>query len=275
MSTWVQTFTAYPGVWPEKAYARLHPEKRQKAEPEEYAAWIQRQPKNVKRIFKPCPGNPRYARIERIVKLNLSPEQPPVTYKHRCIVCIDPKSEHAGNIYNSDSKLLLYWKFFLSTLARPVHLVVKTLYHLSLIGVAKIIFEGIKKGENPKDLGQKIVRSLADIVRTPLYELVMTIVSAVALLVAPFQPTLLYDFRSFTGKLSNELFWGRAKKADMPVNLTPCMSRVVNIMDFEKNPDRQRILIDENGNDRIQYRDKTNLTLVALDNMALTNYGRD
>jgi hypothetical protein len=288
MSTWVQTFTAFPGAWSEEKYARFNPpSKLKKSLLKEYGDWAARQPKSVMCCLKPSKGNPRFAVMDRPVKMRFgfaadgskAPLDKPKVYRQRNVVSIDPKCDYAGNIYNTDKKIILYFKFFLSFLARPVHLIIKTAYHLFLIGVFVAIAKelkskkgekaALKKGElasavpKPIDkaagtLGQKVVRSLVDIFRTPLYELVMTIVSLTAILTAPFSPGLLYDFRCFTGQLTRELFWGA--KYDMPVNLTPCMYRVGNIMDFEKNPQSA------SQAELVVYKDPSNRTLTALDN---------
>lgn len=285
-STWVQTFTALPGAWSEKEYARFNPpDPLIKAEPKEFTDWKKHQPQSVTRYLKPMKGNPRFCEMKRPVQIRFGydkeghkvPLDKPKIYHQRYVVSIDPKSDYAGNIYNTDKKAILYFKFFLSFLARPVHLVVKTAYHLLLIGVIVNIAEEIKrkkaekkaleKGEalpaRPVDkaagtLGQRIVRSLVDIFRTPLYETVMTIVALVALLTAPFCPGLLYDFRAYTGKLTRELFWGA--KYEMPVNLTPCMYREANLMEFEKNPQKAKWA------EYVVYKDPSSRTLTALDN---------
>lgn len=262
MSTWVQTFTAFPCAWSESKYARFNPKPKYiKSKPSEYGSWAAKQPNNVMCHLKPSKTNPRFAVLKRPVKIffeenekgAMVPLAEPKVYRARFVVAIDPKSCYAGNIYNTDSKIVLYIKFFLSTIARPIHMVAKTCYHLFLIGVIKEIGKEIKQQiaekkaleegkvlekEKPVDkaagtLGQRIVRQLVDIFRTPLYETIMTIVSLTALITAPFSPGLLYDFRAFTGKLTKELFWGA--KHDMPVNLTPCMYRVGSVVDLDRN----------------------------------------
>lgn len=285
-STWAQTFTAFPGAWSEAKYARFNPPSSlKKSKPQEYAEWVARQPASVTRYLKPLKGNPRFAVLNRPVKILYGfdkegkkiPLKKPKKYLQKYVVSIDPKSDYAGNIYNTDKKIVLYFKFFLSFIARPVHLIVKTCYHLLLIGVIVEIAEEIKRkiaekkaleeGKTPPPrpidkaagtLGQRVVRSLVDIFRTPLYDTVMIIVALTALLVAPFSPGLLYDFRAYTGKLTKELFWGA--KHDLPISLTPCMYREANIMDFEKN------LQKTNKGKYVEYQDVNNRTLTVLDN---------
>lgn len=271
MSTWLQTFTALPGLWSTDAYARFNPASSvKKAKPSEYAKWVARQPKSVKHLLTPSKCNQRFACMDRRVPILLNGRK---IYHQRHVIAIDPKSEYAGNIYNTDKKIVLYIKFFMSFLARPIHLVVKTCYHLFFIGVFATIAKEVKNRKidekalkNPKrldavpkpidkaagTLGQRVVRSLVDSFRTPLYETIMTIVALVALFTAPFSPGLLYDYRCFTEKLTKELFWGA--KYDMPKNLTPCMYRVGNIMDFEKKvqpADLSHLVVYKNPNNRV------------------------
>jgi hypothetical protein len=256
---WLQVLTAFPGIWSERDYDQFQPQAYAKSKPSEFAGWYGRQPQVLKRLITPLKADARWAVIEYITQVweeneirNLNPK--------RYILCIDPKSSFAGNLYRisgGNKKLGLYRKFALSAVWRPFHTMAKTLYHAAMIGVAIAIFDSLRKKSSPKILCQRVVRTLVDIVRTPLYETILTIVALTAVISAPFQPTLLYDFRALTAQLTHELHWG--KRYSPPMNLTPCMARVANIMDCEKWERRQY--------KNICYMDPNNPTLVALENL--------
>jgi hypothetical protein len=258
-ATWTQTLTAFPGLLPLHSYDHFRPQKYQKAESKEFAGWYGSQSKAVKEIIRPLKANRRWAKVKYTTEIEAKKRE---LCTHRYILCIDPQSSYAGNLYNEDVKAILYAKFAVSIPWRFVHMGVKTLYHFTLIGVARAIFDGVRKKNPPKAFAQRIVRTVMDIVRTPLYESIMLIVAVTALLTAPFKPTLLYDYRAFTGDLARALFWGR--RPAIPENLTPCMFRLRNMMDFEKNRASQKI------HKEICYRDLSNATLVGLDNLAYT-----
>lgn len=252
--SYAQIFTACPGVWSDTDYRRFHKQHYKKAD-KDFGAWWAGQDDSITSLITPC-KDPRWGIIRANVTLTDAKTDTSYQIKRKFVICLDSKSDYAGNIYNPDSKLGIYCKIFQSVLARPVHMVIKTLYHATLIGVARAIFNGIKKDKPIKEISKSVVRNLCDIVRTPIYETALLVLSVAGLLAAPFNPVLVYDFRATIGQLSNELNWG--KRYDLFINLTPCMLRLANIMDFELN--KQNLYVN------YVYSDESNPTLVALEN---------
>lgn len=216
--------TACPGLWELGKYRELHTQIYKKANPSDFFEWRKTHPDL------PISQEGRWATIQY--------------GKEKKIICLDPSSPYAGNIYWNDSKEVIYHKLLVSALFRPVHLVIKTLWHAILLDSLMIVIHGIyqncinsKQAPSAEEIGKRIVRSLVDIVRTPIYDVALLMVTVAGLLAAPLQPELVYDIRALIGRLSRELNWG----VRMPMgigflhDLTPCMQPDVNIMEFTLN----------------------------------------
>lgn len=259
--SWIQTFTAFPGIW--SSYDAFHRQKYAKASPSHFAKWYSKQDQCVIKRIRPLKQDPRWAILKCTADIWADKAASTLYAKphvRKYVICIDPKSCYAGNIYlyEQNSKLVIYSKFAMSIPWRPIHLVAKTFYHLALIGVAKAIFNQIKQKENLSNFSKRIVRTLMDTLRTPLYESILLIIAIVTLVSVPFKPTLIYDLRALTAQITTELNWGA--RLDMPYNMTPCMLRVGNIMNYELNPQHQK------KNPNINYPE--NITLAGLANLA-------
>lgn len=228
MSTWLQLFTAYPGVWSENSYSRFRPQNYPKSKPSEFGNFWNHLSEEKKKAFTPCKGDKRWARFVNAEK----------------VVCIDPKHFAAGNCYNDDSTSLIYLKFAMSTLARPLYLVVKTIYHIT-VGWIKAIVDGVRHKEPAKKIAERVIRQLADIVRTPIYVVAITVVGIAGLIAAPFKMTLMYDIRAVIGRLSHEMFWGARKRV---LDMNTCMRRELNIVDWTKQRQLQFKRVDESYN---------------------------
>lgn len=121
-------------------------------------------------------------------------------------------------VYLDCRKRLIFAKILVSTAFRPLRGFVKTLYHLSMIPIAKAIFTGIQGKMTAKEVGVKSAQSIADIVRTPVYELAMVIVGLAGIITAFVAPTTLYKFREAIGKIEGALF----REKFHPSTMAPC-----------------------------------------------------
>lgn len=260
----LQTMTAYPGIWTPREYDKHNTsDGLVKAKPSDFAIWLEAQPDGTKKLLVPEGKKAkRWIRMERKIYLNaegkrVAADQPhQKVKKQRKVICVDPKSPNAGNIHNDDSRLLIYNKFCISFIARPFHIVFKTIYHVTLIETACILIKGIKEGQKADKVAKRVFRSLTDIVRTPVYGTAIMIVTLAGIIGAPFYPDFVYDIRAAIARLSRESTWGKRK--DFFVELTPCMQPEVNIMEYTLNEQRRH----ENKH----YEDASNPVLVALDN---------
>lgn len=140
-----------------------------------------------------------------------------------------------GEVYNTDCKRIIFFKHLILTIGRPVYTVIKTFYHASIIApLAYEVFKYVKKKQSASDLGMNMYRSCADIVRTPLYGLAMTITHIAALILGVISPNTLYKTREIIGKLERELMWGLKPFShhilEIPMGyLSPCFSPIKNV----------------------------------------------
>lgn len=128
---------------------------------------------------------------------------------------IDTKNQ----VYIDCKKRLIYAKILLSTLFRPIFGTALTLYSLSMIPIFKAIASTCSGKITSAEAFHRSVKSLADIVRIPLYEVVMIVVGCAALLIGPLAPSTLYRFRELIGKIERSKCYGEFEGG---FALTPC-----------------------------------------------------
>lgn len=141
-----------------------------------------------------------------------------------------------GEIYNNDNRRIIFLKNFLLVLGRPIHSLAKTLYHISIIApLAYEITKYINNKQSATDLRRNMYRSCIDIVRTPIYGIVMTIMHIAAMIFGVLSPNTLYKTREIIGQLERDLEWGAKPAHDLwlciPTGgyLSPCFSPIQNI----------------------------------------------
>lgn len=181
-------------------------------------------------------GNGRWGwKIDRQEYVKVTGHSTNSTEKYKRIVaCLDPKSPFAGNIYRNDDKDIIYIKLVGNTLFRPIYFVAKTLSHLLLIETAMIIFKKPDKYAVQTDKTTRVFRSLADIIRTPIFGVTMTIVSLAGVILSPFYPPLVYEIRATIAALARELNWGEEVK-HLKHDFSLCFQPLGNIADGGKS----------------------------------------
>ena len=144
---------------------------------------------------------------------------------HEFHACINTQT---GDIYLDCRKRKIFAKHLALAIARPLHTCIKTLWHATLIGpLALEIFKVMQGKQTLKDLGKNTLKSLADIVRTPVYGLAMTITNLVGLILGVVSPNTLYETRAIAGKLEREMLRvDHIFKADKMWQLSPCFSPI-------------------------------------------------
>lgn len=113
-----------------------------------------------------------------------------------------------GDLYLDCRKRKIFTKNVALLVARPLHTTVKTLYHASLAGVVWQVYKAATGKQTKKEALKKSFKSLADIVRTPIYGTAMTITAIASVAIAPFAPNKLYDLRRLQGRIEQDLNWG-------------------------------------------------------------------
>jgi len=127
--------------------------------------------------------------------------------------------------------------------ARPLKTVIKTCYHLCFpISIPKEIYEAIREErsraiKDPAYHNRNIflvgtiaaMKSLADIIRTPLYGVALTIISIAGVLIYHIKPALLHDLRKIHGKVELSLCWGNKQRC-----LVMCFVPMENLMKVQR-----------------------------------------
>jgi hypothetical protein len=123
--------------------------------------------------------------------------------KHVYAATIDVQT---GGIYLDCRKRKIFAKHVTLAIARPIHTVVKTIWHASIVGpllleVGKSAFTEQTAWKGVKNFGH----SLADIVRTPYYGLLMTAHHLYGMIETLFSSNSLYESRDRIGALERKL----------------------------------------------------------------------
>ncbi len=132
------------------------------------------------------------------------------------------------DIYLDTNTFLIFKKCAALLVLRPTHTVMKTLYHFTLIGVGVEIWHALKGTQTAGECTKNSLKSLADIVRTPLYGIVLTVLAVAAVVVYPFASHQLYNFRKVMGKIELSLVWGNVHPKGLPI-LAPCFQPIANL----------------------------------------------
>lgn len=182
------------------------------------------------------------------------------TIRYKAIMCIDPKSKYAGNIYNNDSYAELQLKFTaLAIIGRTMHAIAFTAYNIFGGGIAKAIVDGVRNHKTISWVAKKALESIADIFRFPFYNALLGASALVASLGGFCYKPLYHHVRAFTGDTQLKLF--RGKRTDL--SASPCMYRMVNITFFEGRK--------QDKHSDTAYKDRHNRVLVGLNNLARDN----
>jgi hypothetical protein len=124
---------------------------------------------------------------------------------------------------------------------RPIHIIIKTIWHLSIIGALALEISALAKGEITKEqLRTHTFQSLADIFRTPLYGTAITIVHIYGVIAACYDPNTLYETREWAGKLERLLLRVETQPWRQFWCLSECLSPLFNLaLRLERAKERQ------------------------------------
>lgn len=151
---------------------------------------------------------------------------------HLCAFTLDL---HSGDLYLDCSKSKIWAKFVVLSFTRPLFGIIKTAYHVCLpislpIEIFKAIIVGISQHQSAREITQaawiNIKHNIADIIRTPLYTVALTVVTISAVIIGLFSSYRLYDLRAVAGHLEIALNRGQ----DNFWTLAPCFQPLDNLM---------------------------------------------
>lgn len=137
--------------------------------------------------------------------------------------CLDTKT---GDIYLDCRRRKIFAKHILFVFAKPISLTGKALWHLSLIPVVLEVAAYLKGKQTGKDTCINSLKSMADIIRTPVYAVAIEVVDIAAVIIFPFSPNLMYYTRMTASKLDRQLFRTEKGLTKMPFSISPCFSPV-------------------------------------------------
>lgn len=142
----------------------------------------------------------KYQRIKCIREETLENNQ---VLKHEYHAVINVKT---GEIFLDCRRRKIFVKDLCLIVARPIVYAIKTLWHASIIGpLALEIRETYRGKQTKKEAAINTVKSLMDIIRTPLYGTAMVITQIFGTIIGIFAPNTLYYSRDMVGKLGRAL----------------------------------------------------------------------
>lgn len=130
---------------------------------------------------------------------------------HRYAACVDLENY---TWFIDCSPLKIFMKCTGQLLVRPFHILLKTIYHLSLLHIGINAFKTLCRKQSLEKCLQNSVRSICDIVRTPLFGLALIITSIGALCFGAIKHDSLYASRDLLGKIEQMSNWGEIHTFD-------------------------------------------------------------
>ncbi|WP_068471293.1 hypothetical protein [Candidatus Protochlamydia phocaeensis] len=121
-----------------------------------------------------------------------------------------------GDLYLDCSRFKISVKCLCLSAVFPVWMAIKTGYHLALpLSIPLEAFKALHKGfredlsfkQMAHESGWHVVRNIADIIRTPLYGIALTVMCLAGAILGLFLPDKLYDIRKRIGELEKSLNW--------------------------------------------------------------------
>lgn len=146
-----------------------------------------------------------------------------VVLNHRFSFCVNLAN---GDFFLDCSKKKIFAKMVVLTILRPLDAAIKTLFHLSLLGVAIALYKGVSKKQSAWTVIKNCGKEIADIVRTPLYGIALTVMSIAAIVFAVFDSASLYTMRDLMGRMEQSLYWGEQHRYG---TLAPCFQPLLKI----------------------------------------------
>lgn len=152
---------------------------------------------------------------------------------------------NTGDVFIQQDRAEILLKFALQVLSRPIHIAFKTAFHalipfsIPIQILLSIHNSWIKEGTNWKKTRtnaqilnhclKNSFRSLADIIRTPLYGIVLTIHSLAALIIIPFAWNKAYELMAKNGEIEKALNWNKIHRIGTLFN---CFQPYFNIAEI-------------------------------------------
>lgn len=129
---------------------------------------------------------------------------------HHYAACIDTRS---WGVYLDCRPRKIFAKIFAQIFARPIHALFKTAYHVTMIPIILEIKNTYQGFQTTTICLKNSIKSIADIIRTPIYGLAMIVASFAVLIFGIADPENLYSGRAFLGEIECSANWGESHTA--------------------------------------------------------------
>lgn len=215
------------------------------------------------------PGNNNYQmgslyvrdseRFQRLVVKGEAKVKPGITDEMHLVIDTQPNSKtdtrHA--VYLDCRKRKIFAKHLTFTLLRPIHTVLKMIYHVTIIAPVVVHVcdyrnqkaaaqnDPTEKAITKKECARRIVRSIVvDPFRTLGYGVAITATHVAAVIAAPLAPNSLYRMRKVAGDLDRALLRKDEGSLEFQVwNWVPCISPLTNMQVAEGEMQNKKINI--------------------------------
>jgi hypothetical protein len=148
---------------------------------------------------------------------------------HDYAACIDTDE---WQLYIDCGPRKIFAKCLVQLCLRPLHALIKTIYHISMVPIFLEIKKNFCKEQGRNEGLKNSVRSIADIVRTPLYNTAIILTTLTVLVIGMLSPQFAYTGRSWIGKIEQMGNWGEKHTLG---TLAPCFQPFdLDILDAPK-----------------------------------------
>lgn len=164
-------------------------------------------------------------------------------------------SKSTGAIYGKMSPDSIKKVFWGLVFVRPLQIIFKMTYHALLpISIPLEIKRALDQSGKPSSCLElairctlAAIRSFADILRTPLYGIALTVIALAAVLFSGNQTEDVYSFLNFSSRVERDLFWGEKKR---------CLARCQQPIDYLHLVSGRQVDYDAKYDIKIEYNAK-------------------
>lgn len=187
--------------------------------------WIEANQKHLEKNIVPT-RDPRWGKLLLTWNQKLD-EKRILIHKYTAIVDLQE-----GNLFLDCSTTKIYRKTFAFLLAVPFYIFAKTVIHISQALVLNDISNSVFFKQPFSTTLKNAFKNLADIIRTPLFGIILIISSISILCLGLFKPESMYTYRDFLGKILLAMNWGERSKFELAECFIPAhLSRLENFSD--------------------------------------------
>lgn len=137
-----------------------------------------------------------------------------------------------GEIFMDCSKAKIFKKHLTLVFLRPIHTLIKTLYHLSIVAPLASELSKLITGKNSlKCVVINTMHSFTDIVLTPIYGIGMTLVNIAGVIFGVLNSDTLYYTRDLAGSLERMHLRTEKNPNGLEWSLSPCFSPIASLQE--------------------------------------------